>query len=100
MSRHFDNGKPGNTVGTLLRRLGRGCICLTVAAATLPRPAAADEPFCDREQIQHRAYRNAKSNKPRDTAASYERELAACKDKLNNRDYLALLIQIVRMVQW
>jgi hypothetical protein len=58
--------------------------------------ASADEPVCEREKIQQRAYKNEKSNKPADTAASFEREIAACKDKLSNRDHLSLLIAVVR----
>ena len=80
--------------GTRLRRWL--AVDFLVAASMMTHPALAGEPVCEREEIQHRAYKNEKSNKPQDTAASFERELAACKDKLSNFDHLFLLVKIVR----
>lgn len=100
MSKATSMGNDSQKVAPPIIKCGRAGYWLIVAlftGSTFARQAAlAGEPECGRESIQHRAYKNAKSNKPQDTVASFERELAACKDKLSPTDHLDLLIQIVR----
>lgn len=55
-----------------------------------------DDPACTKEQISHRAYKNAPSNGTQDTVRSFEHELELCKERIGKYDHLWTLIFIVR----
>lgn len=67
------------------------CACASVAGT-----AVAEDAECTKNDIRHRAYKNAGSNKTQDTVRSFERELELCKGKVDTMDHLWTLIFIVR----